>query len=253
MNEAIEHNIDALDVISLDEINKIDLPRRIDTKFVFHKNHLAEILKSIQHDYQIQVIEGKRKQNYSTYYYDTPTKSFYFHHHQGKGNRFKIRVRHYHVSKDIFFEMKKKNNRNVTRKKRIRIHEQFEPGKLPEYLKNVGLDENMHLELSLANAFTRITLASRKRDERVTIDFDLSFTRNEKEVSLPYLVICEIKTNRKYSKSVLYKLLKQKHFKPTRISKYVVGNILFDKKLKKNRFKEKMRILKKIENEYAIT
>jgi VTC domain len=254
LNEKIENIIHKFSPISIKEVEQIKMPDRIDTKFVFSSHKLEKILAQVIHEYKILDIENQRKQTYSTYYFDTPVKSFYHHHHQGKGNRYKIRVRHYHYTNDEFFELKTKNNKAVTRKKRIELNGSFNPTvDLPACLKKVGLDENMPLEFSISNKFTRISLASPENTERVTIDFNLSFKKEDKEISLPYLIICEVKTNKKYSKSILYKLLKSEHIQPTRISKYVVGNILLDEKIKMNRFKKKMLILKKIENEYNAT
>jgi len=252
VNKNITHIIDHFSPISLNDVDtKILLPNRIDTKFIFSSHILNHILAQLADEYQILEINNEKWQTYSTFYYDTPEKKFYFHHHQGKANRYKIRIRHYHTTKDVFFELKSKSNLSITRKKRIRLSEQINyDAELPQLLKKVGIHDDLNLELSLANKFTRITLANVEKNERATIDFDLSFTKNGEEIGLPYLVICEVKTNKKFSNSTLYKVLKTQRIYPTRISKYVVGNILFDQKLKKNRFKEKMILLKKIENEY---
>lgn len=239
------------ETISLKNIDRISLPNRIDTKFVFHISHLNQILTELSKVYKILVLNDERVQTYSTYYFDTPKKDLYFHHHQGRANRYKIRVRRYHTTRDVFFELKTKSNKSITRKKRIRIEPDTNAAeKLPELLQKVGLQNNMDLDFSISNSFNRISLANVENTERATIDFDLSFEKNNENISLPFLVICEIKTNKKYSNSVLYKVLKKNKIYPMRISKYIVGNILFDKNLKHNRFKEKMIILNKIKNEY---
>lgn len=243
--------LEGFESISLSEIDSISLTKRIDTKFVFHISRLPQILKDIQDHYKILKIKDMSNQCYSTTYYDTNDKTLYFHHHQGRANRFKVRIRHYHNSDDRFFEIKYKKDLKQTRKKRIKITKKFNKGIcIKGMMKKKGFEIDGKLDNNLSNYFTRITLANLEGIERATIDFNLSFEKDGKKISLPYLTIVEIKTERKFTNSKLYKKLKKDRIYPMRISKYVLGSILFDNNLKSNRFKEKMLILKKIENEY---
>ena len=103
------------------------------------------------------------------------------------------------------------------------------------------------------NNFSRITLVNPEFTERITIDFQLKLSNQKTEVDLPFLCICEIKTDRKISLSGFFGILKQQRIYPEKISKYVLGIVYLEKGVKKNRFKKKLLTLKKIENEHITT
>ena len=62
--------------------------------------------------------DGKLIHDYKSLYYDTEDWKFYLDHHNGRVNRNKIRFREYVGSKLTFLEIKLKNNKGKTIKKR---------------------------------------------------------------------------------------------------------------------------------------
>ena len=80
---------------------------RKDTKFIFHRSELQSIIDSLVNEYQLVVHYGKYSQNYSTIYYDSPELKYYLAHHNGHGNRMKMRTRTYENGSS-FFEVKQK-------------------------------------------------------------------------------------------------------------------------------------------------
>ena len=96
------------DPITLSEMDSVKLMNRTDTKFVFKRTLLAELLPILKEQYRVLDIKGNLISSYKTLYYDTDNFQFFLDHHNGKGNRFKVRVRNY-VESDLFFlEIKNK-------------------------------------------------------------------------------------------------------------------------------------------------
>jgi hypothetical protein len=112
---------------------------------------------------------------------------------------------------------------------------------------NTGLD----LQTVLDNKFTRITLAGIETRERITLDFDISFsTAGTNSIELPFLAIAELKSDGYPRKSQFTGVIRGMGIKPTGFSKYCIGTALLKDIPRKNILKPKLLLLKKIENEY---
>ena len=107
--------------ITLDEMSAVKLMNRIDTKYVVTEDQLRAILLGIRNSYYAQEVEGNRLSPYSTVYYDTPELTMYLIHHDRHLVRDKVRVRTYVDSHLTFCEVKHKNNKGRTKKKRIEV------------------------------------------------------------------------------------------------------------------------------------
>ena len=169
----------------------ISLMNRTDTKFVAGIERVRELLFMAKNDYFVQQTGGMRILSYYSVYFDTKTFDMYVAHQNGKLNRQKIRIRSYVDSGDNFLEVKTKNNRGRTDKKRIPV-DTFDPSK-PQY--NIIFSDDIHddkpncvdflkeylhcspatLKESLEIRFDRITLVNKKKTERLTIDMNLNF------------------------------------------------------------------------------
>lgn len=245
--------IASFDPISLAEMNGVKLMNRIDTKYIINKNQLIELLKKAPDNYRIVEIEDKRIIPYSTIYFDTEDKEMYIMHHNGKLNRRKVRMRSYINSGISFLEVKVKNNKGRTKKKRIVIpNEQFSSMHLNEneheFLTKMEFDASK-LSPQIQNSFKRITLVDKNLTERITIDMQLKFENikgnREKEVS--DLVIVELKQEGSIN-SPFRQYLTDIRAKSSSISKYCIGMTLINPDLKGNRFKKKIRKINKITN-----
>ena len=225
--------------ITLAEMNSVSLMKRVDTKFILKESQLLEVLSKLYEDYKILEIDQERLMKYSTLYFDSENKKCFNDHHNGKLNRYKIRMRKYLVSDICFLEIKKKNNLGVTNKIRRQIKD-FETDlslKSKEFITNSNIN-NLLLEPSLYNNFSRMTFVNKSEAERLTIDVDLSFSFGAKEKKFEKLVVIEIKQEGKRLNTTINKVLKSMSILPTNFSKYCIGISNTLDNIKSNRFKE---------------
>lgn len=239
--------------ITLEEMSGIKLMNRTDTKFVASLEQLQAFLLAVRGKYYIQEINGKRIASYHTTYFDTTDYQMYSIHHAGRQVREKIRVRTYIDSDDTFFEIKNKNNHGRTKKKRISIKghhaiEQERENIVPFMAKHAWytIDE---ISPVIENWFSRITLVNFEKTERLTIDFDLRFhhLKSERYNKLQHVAIIELKRDGNVPSPAL-ELLRETRIKRSGFSKYCIGSALTNSKLKSNNFKERLRMIEKIEN-----
>ena len=234
-------------------MDSIKLMERVDTKYVFEVNLLSGFLNQLASSYRLLDIEGSRLFNYESLYYDTPSFDLYQRHHQGKMNRFKIRFRKYVESNLSFFEVKYKNNKGRTIKKRI---------KQDQIAKKINCDTQLflqkhspinacELEAKMFVNYKRLTLVNHNLTERVTVDLDLNYIDlNENETSFNNLAIIEIKQDKAH-RSEAALLLKRNHIREGSISKYCLGAATLFPGVRRNNFKSKINQLNKIQHGIA--
>lgn len=245
--------------ISLEEMESVKLMNRIDTKFVVNLNQLPAILEKAQEAYFVQETAGIRLATYDTVYYDTDDLDMYIRHHNRQLVRQKIRVRQYVESQLTFLEVKRKNNRGRTKKKRIAIAG-FNPkgddiGKGKEEVKIADFIENKSrytwdvLSPHLRTSFRRITLVNKLKTERLTIDLNLEWTNllNGTRMMFPNLVVIELKRDGN-AFSPMLSIMQEERIKPLKISKYCIGTALTMPNVKQNRFKSKIHRIVKLLN-----
>ena len=240
---------DNFEPISLNEMDSVALLNRTDTKYVLSKRDLRKVLSTITSNYRILEISGNRSANYKTLYFDTPDLLFYTKHHNGKSNRYKVRFRKYLDSELCFLEIKFKNNKGRTIKKRVKcagFEEELSAESIAFIEKVMG--EKVLLKAALWNTFSRITLVSKKDEERATIDLGLAFEFDGDFKSIADLAIIEVKQAKASRESFIVKSLKELHIRPGNMSKYAVGKVLLTEGLKKNNFKRKIIAINKITN-----
>lgn len=240
--------------VSLEGMERVSLLDRTETKFIMPVNRLHELLAMANEHYRILEIDSSRVFSYYNIYYDTNAFLYYNQHVTGKLPRYKVRLRRYENSGLTYLEVKKKTNRGRTKKYRF-----FYPFPAENPLTEGALlfirEHTRNFNLSprpvLINRFKRITLAGNRSAERVTIDYDISFSgmiNNEKNLS--YLSIIEIKKENASTASFFNSLLKLNMIHPARFSKYCMGNAMVNCPGKMNVLKSRFLMLKKIENEY---
>lgn len=234
--------LDSFHPISLEEMDSVRLMNRQDTKFVLSHEQLLSILKDISSDYRILEINGQRLLSYSSVYFDENDLSFYRDHHRGKVDRFKVRLRKYLNSNLTFLEVKHKN-KGRTDKSRIvvdDIHDNLDQNEL-EFIHSTGLHFG-ELEAVLSNSFDRITLVNMDLQERLTIDVNLCFQKDNRIKDLQGIVIAELKQEKISRNSPFYALMKKSMIRPYRISKYCIGviELLGKENIKYNAFKKKL-------------
>lgn len=232
-------NLLNFDKTTLAEMNSVSLMKRVDTKFILKESQLLEVLSKLYDDYKILEIGQERLMKYSTLYFDSENKKCFKDHHNGKLNRYKIRMRKYLVSDICFLEIKKKNNLGITSKIRRQIKD-FETNLTSEskdFITKSNIN-NLLLEPSLYNNFSRMTLVNKNESERITIDVDLSFSFGTDEKKFDKLVVVEIKQEGKRLNTTINRALKSMSILPTNFSKYCIGISNIIDNIKSNRFKE---------------
>ena len=253
MEYSIADKAQQLPPITLQEMSGIKLMNRTDTKFVATAEQLHSFLLAVQGKYFIQEINGKRIASYHTTYFDTEDYQMYNMHHCGRTTREKIRIRTYMDNNDTFFEIKNKNNHGRTKKKRIAIQghdtiHQEHDSVIPFMAKHAWY-EIEEITPVIENWFNRITLVNFAKTERLTIDFNLKFhhLKSEGRDQLDKVAIIELKRDGNVPSPAL-DILRDLRIKRSGFSKYCIGSALTNKNLKRNNFKERLRMINKIEN-----
>ena len=248
MNQ-IKNTLKHLKKVSLADLDQVRLMNRTDQKFCLHINHLPKILEAVQNDYSILAIEGETNFNYDNTYFDTPDDQMFLSHQNGKLNRHKVRLRKYLHTDNNFLEVKFKNNKGRTIKKRIKrqsFESVFTHDEL-NFISNSTKYSGIQLEPKINSHFHRLTLVDKEFTERITIDMFPGFKNKDKEITLNNLVIIEIKQSKAAKPAVIINVLKENKIRKQGFSKYCIGRALLEDEIKKNNFKP---LLIKIGKEY---
>lgn len=259
--QAIELQAEQYSPITLAGMEGVKLMNRTDTKFVLPLHLLPQLLSDLEPHYRWLNVNKQVLCSYETLYFDTPALQLYHNHQTGRLNRVKVRQRLYTQSGLTFTEVKQKTNKGRTIKKRIEQPDSsllllsrpgcpnFGYGNLdPESSAFVnqhsGL-ESAGLRPVLWVGYTRITLVSNTSPERLTFDLDLMFYNGTKSVSFSPVVIAEVKQEA-HCPSPFLRLIKQHGIRQGSVSKYCLGMLSLDGRLRHNRFKPQLLHLKKI-------
>jgi len=225
---------------------------RRDFKYLFLFTDLVPILERLKDHYYILTIEEKTFSDYRTTYFDTQDYALYKAHHNGKRNRYKVRLRNYRDSELAYLEVKFKSNKQRTLKKRVLKGDAYHF--TPEdyrFLKSAIPYEPDDLSPSLMTRYNRLTLVNFDSSEKVTIDFDLRFKhlKNAGETQIPEVGIIEVKNEGDRHRPLLAKILNNRLIRNQRISKYCLGMSLLDPNVKKNLYKPKLRFIDHMKKE----
>lgn len=225
--------------ISLAEMDSVALLKRVDTKYLLHVDQLFQALKSLQDHYRVLSVHGHRTSSYHNIYFDTPEFMLYFQHHNERSNRYKVRSRQYVDSDTAYLEVKHKNNRGVTIKRRIKtpdmVHSFSREDK--DFLAQSYPYELSQLRPVLTNDFMRITLVSKHNIERLTLDINLQIAKKWYQIGMPLLAVAEVKQEHFSLESDFIQQMREMNIMPVRFSKYCLGITQFYPQLKQNRFK----------------
>ena len=250
MNTLIDRVVESLPGrISLEDMGKVRLMNRTDTKFVTHISKIASLLEIASEEYLVQEIDGRLNMPYFTRYYDTPTCHMYYEHQRGKKNRQKIRTRLYEGSMELpFLEIKTKNNKGRTKKKRILMEEGEELFVYSEFMGEHSMYLIEDLLPKIDNHFYRITLVNKNLTERITIDSQIEFHNLETDTikELDNLGIIEWKRTGRNNISGLERIIRDLRIGQSGFSKYCMGMAMTDERLSHNRLKPKIRMVERL-------
>lgn len=242
--------IEGFDPIHLNQMSGVRLMSRMDTKYVFNVKKLPEILDELTAIYLMLEIDNVKEQIYETMYFDSSAYDMYTTHHNGKLNRYKVRVRKYASTQEKFLEVKFKNNKKRTIKKRIRNKENYLSLSENQYqfIEENTTFRSCEMHPSLKNSFTRLTLVNKDLGERITIDYKLWFQDpvSGNETTKENICIVEVKKEGGSAKSVFEKVLEKNRIQSMGFSKYCMGIAFTNTKIKRNRFKQRIKKLDKL-------
>ena len=249
--EEIRKILEKYESVLLNEMDAVPLTGRTDTKYIFHRHMLNEVLSLVATDYRSLVVGYSRIFPYHTLYFDTPDDRMYLDHHNGKLNRCKIRFREYLPAGLTYLEIKYKTNTYRTIKKRMETeHIEHElSSRSASFIRENAPFDSGELTPKVTTKFHRITLVNNLTEERVTIDFDLSFEYGSLNTGFLNLAVAEVKQNSLNGKSVFSGIMHHLKIYPERLSKYCIGRVLSDTSVKSNNFKSIIYILNKLNND----
>lgn len=254
MQESSLQAVQRFDFITLQEMDTVKLLNRRDLKYVMHVDEANLALEQLLKHYRVLQIEDKLSTHYDTLYFDYPNFDFYIRHHNERVNRYKVRYRKYVESELVYFEIKHKDNRGWTSKercKRKKIHDTINEKSLDLLASKTSLDtENLAPKLWVN--YERVTLVSNTMNERLTIDFSLTYHWHEREVAFGNLVIMEVKVGGNVH-SPAVQILKDLHIREYSISKYCMGIAIIYPHLKRNNFKPKLNYISKFKTNDTTT
>lgn len=237
--------LSAFETIGLSDLGEAELMDRIDRKFLIPLETLDEILAALSERYRVLEVEGRRMTAYSTCYYDTPDLAMYHAHHAGRNHRYKVRVRQYAGAPVRYLEVKLKANGGRTVKERVALGQDTNPlDQLAEtgLLGIAGRFRASSLTPSMLVEYTRVTLARPEAAERITLDFDVTFTRDGRRRAFPDVVIVEVKQGRR-ARSPVIDALRACKLREGSLSKYCAGMATLERGAKSNRFRPFLRRL----------
>ena len=245
MNLKLELN--KFETITLSEMDDVKLMSRTDTKFVFNFLRLPEFLEKLSRFYKVLLIDGNLIHDYKSLYFDTEDRKFYIEHHNRRVNRNKIRFREYVGSGLTFLEIKLKNNKGKTIKKRIKV-DLISESITEKQQKYINKIVGYPIEVSAKQwiNFSRVTFVHKTQKERLTMDINFTFNNKKDEGGLRNIVIAEVKQERMSRSSDFMRVAKEMSILPMRLSKYCMSTLSLNPKLKKNRFKEKQLFINKL-------
>ncbi len=232
--------------ININNIRAYNLLDRLDTKYIFNINQLENILIQLKPFYDCFVINGNLISKYNTLYYDYKDLNFYYQHHNGKLNRYKVRYRNYVESNIGFMEIKLKTNKNRTIKTRLQslLNDKFSHEQNNFFSQN-KIENPNKLKPQIWINYSRICLVSKSGVERVTLDINYEANYLKTNVTLNNIIFAEVKRIEK-NNSPFINLVRSLNITEVGISKYCLGMALTNRSIKTNNFKENLRIINKI-------
>lgn len=231
--------------ISLKQLDaKAAMLDRLDNKYVVRESVLRHAVAELAKQFDILEIGGKRAFAYETCYFDDAKHTSYFDHHQGRRQRCKVRVRKYTDAQLCFVEMKLKDKRGSTVKRRL-DYTVDKYGTLDErawahihsaYRDLYGRDFSQALDPALEVRYQRITLVAKDGGERMTIDCELVFSGANGSCSIDKNILI-IETKSANGNGMADKILRGLHQHPTEhCSKYCVAKVALQEVHKYNNF-----------------
>ena len=235
----------SFDAIDLTQLNtKADMLKRLDNKYVIRSDILQGAIPLFARYFDILEMQGKRAFAYDTTYFDDNERTTYFEHHQGRRQRCKVRIRRYNDAQACFVEVKLKDKRGITVKKRLEYPiEKY--GVLDEramtfiqktYHAMYGRDFDLVLQPVLEVRYQRISLVAKQGGERMTIDSRMVFATAAAATNVDEDIFI-VETKSANANGIADKILRSLHqHRASYCSKYCIAAASLGLVLKQNNF-----------------
>ena len=229
-------------------IEKRELLRRSDTKFLVPARLLGPLVGALAQDFRVLRGEGGDLSAYHTLYYDTPGLRCYHDHRRGRRLRQKVRVREYVDRSMSFVEVKCRRSEVLTVKQRFRR----DPG-----AGALTSDERVfvatHCRFSTESigpvarvAYRRAILLGAASNERVTIDVDLAVGAGAELEALKGVAIVEVKQPSFSASTRAMRALRDLEMRWLSLSKYCTSMVLARGGLPCHRFLPALRAIERM-------
>jgi hypothetical protein len=236
--------LDRFEPISLSELGGASLLDRVDRKFILPLSAVPDVLAELVGEYRVLEVGDSRSSRYHTVYFDSPEFRLYHDHHAGRFPRFKVRLRSYESSGEVWVEVKRKSRGGRTQKVRfphslggaepMEVLEEADPLALGGSVSPRELHPVINVE------YRRATLVGREGRERVTVDTLLECERGGEKRSFPEMTILEVKQANSFNSPII-RLLRERGIRTVSISKYCLCVASVERGVKTNRFKPTLR------------
>ncbi|MBC7943139.1 polyphosphate polymerase domain-containing protein [Candidatus Saccharibacteria bacterium] len=262
MNHLLKQLTRSFQPISLDDLNtRASLLERQENKYILSVEQLQEMLGFLSNKFDILTIGDQTAHNYRSVYFDTKEMVGYRYDIQGSiKRRFKARTRYYVESGLCYFEVKLKDKRGGTVKKRLRYDAKDYGTITPlakrfledAYIALYGVPFEHQLTARLEGSYSRITLVAKAGGERMTIDFNLSFTNGTNTTLTRPLIIVETKSSN--GNGIADMAFRRRNIRPQGCSKFCLGVNLLGFKVRYNKFKPLLEMYHRLpDNDYSQT
>jgi VTC domain len=238
--------------ISLATLNgKAEMLRRRDNKYVIERSVMQAALLEFANSFDVLEIDGRRSFTYDTCYFDSPEFECYRDHHRGRRQRVKVRIRNYLEANICFVEVKLKDKRGETIKRRLK-HDpalcQELDARAIEFVKTCYRDLYKKefpytLVRAIGMSYKRVTLVAKAGGERMTIDNKLRFMsgNSTQRVNEDKFIV---ETKSQNGNGIADKVLRSLHRHPSKhCSKYCTATAVLNTDVKTNNFRTVMRKL----------
>ncbi|MFV0359818.1 VTC domain-containing protein, partial [Tropicimonas sp.] len=222
MNPLIAESLARFTPITLEELNgKAAMLERLDNKYIVSAAGFRPAFEAFAEIFDVLEIDGKRSFTYATRYFDDQDQRGYYDHHQGRRKRCKVRVRDYVDAGFSYLEVKLKDRRSVTVKKRLRLDAPLREldQRCMDFVETChrdlyGTRFGRPLSPVIGMQYERMTLVAREGGERMTIDTRLRFATGHQARDVgDDMFIVETKSAR--GNGIADKIMRRFHLQPT--------------------------------------
>lgn len=237
--------LETLPAIGLDAlVSEASLMTRIDRKYLVPAEIVEQVFGAIDTETRALEIDGDRRFQYHSVYFDTPELASYHTAAHPRRRRFKVRTRHYVDTGGAFLEVKLRGARGATQKDRVpHAAEELEHlnraarSEVAEALVGIADAEGiaMRLQPTLASLYRRATLLAPDGESRATFDTSLTWIDQDgSELRMDEHAIIETKSSSRPSE--IDRCLWALGHRPRSMSKYATGLATLRPELPSNRW-----------------